>query len=136
MNLPRTLALILSCSAWTLQAAEQFALNPDEAIRTFQTLPGLKVELVASEPHVVDPVSMAFDEDGRIYAVEMLDYPLIRSEGMFGPFPDGQIRLMEDRDGDGVMDHSTIFATALSLPTSVLPYDGGVLVTAAPDIFS
>lgn len=135
MNLPRTLVLILSCSAWTLRAAEQFALNPDEAIRTFQTLPGLKVELVASEPHVVDPVSMAFDEDGRIYAAEMLDYPLIRSEGMFGPFPDGQIRLMEDRDGDGVVDHSTIFATALSLPTSVLPYDGGVLVAAAPDIF-
>ena len=114
--------------------AAQYALNPDEALKTFQTLPGLKVELVASEPHVVTPAAMAFDEDGRIYAAEMLDFPFIKTADTHGPYPEGQIRLMEDRDGDGVVDHSTIFATAIWLPTSVLPYEGGVLVAAAPEI--
>src|SRR2546428_6121538 len=64
----------------------------------------------------------------------MLDYPFIRTEKMFGPFPEGQVRLIEDTDGDGRVDKSTVFATGVWLPISVLAYDGGVLVAAAPDI--
>jgi putative membrane-bound dehydrogenase-like protein len=87
----------------------------------------LIVELVAAEPDVVSPVAMGWDEDGRLYVVEMRDYPL-------GP-GSGQIKRLEDRDGDGKYETAVVFADKLPFPTSVLPWKGGVLVTAAPDIW-
>src|SRR5262245_28805771 len=69
---------------------------------------------------------MAFDEDGRIYVAEMIDYPL-------GP-PAGRIMRLEDTDGDGKIDRATVFADKIPYPTGVMPWRGGVLVTAAPDI--
>ena len=76
---------------------------------------------------------MTFDADGDVYVAEMLDYPIIRTPGMFGPFPEGQVRLLRTDDAGKVVE-STVFATAIAAPTSVVPYDGGVLVSAAPDI--
>ena len=111
----------------------QHALSPAEQVKTFTAPAGFRVELFAAEPDVVDPVHVAFDADGNVYVAEMLDYPFVHTEGMFGPFPDGQVRYLQV-DEDGNVVKSTIFATAIWLPTSVLPYDGGVLVTAAPDI--
>jgi putative membrane-bound dehydrogenase-like protein len=101
-------------------------LPPDEALKTFQVAKGFRVELVASEPNVVSPVAMAFDEDGRLYVAEMRDYPL-------GPQL-GTIRLLQDSKGDGHYDKSTVFADKIPFPTSVLPWKGGVLVTAAYEI--
>ncbi len=112
---------------------DQRPLSPEEGEQAWRVQPGFRVELVAAEPHVVDPVAMAFDEDGRIYAAEMLDFPINRAPGMFGPFPEGQIRLIQ-LDERGKAKRSTIFARAIPAPTSVLPFDGGVLVSAAPDI--
>jgi putative membrane-bound dehydrogenase-like protein len=124
-------AMMLASSA---ALAEQHALTPAEAARTFRVADGFKVEQFAAEPHLASPVSISFDADGKAYVAEMLDYPFIRTEKMFGPFPEGQIRLVEDADGDGKVDKSTVFATGVWLPISVLAYDGGVLVAAAPDI--
>jgi putative membrane-bound dehydrogenase-like protein len=101
-------------------------LEPREALRSFRLPEGFRIELVAAEPDVADPVAMAFDADGRIYVAEMADYPL-------GP-PSGRIRLLEDRDGDGRVDRSTLFARDIPYPTGVMPWRDGVLVTAAPDI--
>ncbi|MBI4584827.1 MAG: c-type cytochrome [Planctomycetes bacterium] len=115
-------------------AADQRPLSPEEAVKSFRTAPGFEVELVAAEPDVVDPVAMAFDADGRIYVAEMLDYPIVRTPGMFGPFPEGQVRLLE-LDDQGQVARSFLFAGALTAPCSVLPYDGGVLVAAAPDLW-
>ncbi len=112
---------------------EQHPLSPEDSLRAFRVQPGFRVELVAAEPHVASPVGMTFDEDGRIYIAEMLDYPLVRTPGMFGPFPEGQIRRLE-LDDDGRVKKSTVFAHSISLPSSVLPWNGGILVTAAPDI--
>ncbi len=113
-----------------LQAAPQETaagpLPPREALASFRLPEGFRIELVAAEPDVMDPVAMAFDADGRIYVAEMADYPL-------GP-PSGRIRLLEDRDGDGRVDRSTILAAGIPYPTGVMPWRGGVLVTAAPDI--
>jgi putative membrane-bound dehydrogenase-like protein len=93
--------------------------------------PDLEWSLFAAEPDVVDPVAMTFDEAGRAYVVEMRDYPY-----GFGPErkPGGTVRLLEDVDGDGHADKSTVFAEHLSFPTSIAAWNGGVLVAASPDI--
>ncbi|MFM1769598.1 MAG: hypothetical protein RJA22_2127 [Verrucomicrobiota bacterium] len=98
---------------------------------SFQVDPGLELTLFAAEPHVVDPVALAFDEFGRCFVLEMRDYPL----GLDGrDKPGGTLRLVADTDGDGLVDQSTLFAEGLSFPTSLTPYDGGVFVTAPPEI--
>lgn len=74
---------------------------------------------------------MAWDENGGIYVAEMLDYPFDPEEG---EEPRSRIRFLEDTDGDGVVDESTIFADKLLQVTSVLPWNGGILATAAPQI--
>ena len=91
----------------------------------------LELKLFAAEPHVVDPIGIAFDELGRCFALEMRDYPL----GL-GPDhkPGGTIRLIVDTDGDGRVDQSTLFAEDLSFPTSIVAYDGGLFVSAPPEI--
>ncbi len=107
------------------------AVPPTEAVRGFELNPALEISIFAAEPDVVDPVALTFDEDGRIYVVEMRDYPLgIGSEHK----PGGTIRLLEVGDSDGKIDHSTLFAEGLSFPTSVAPWNGGILVTAPPEV--
>src|SRR5436190_6393185 len=101
-------------------------LSPKEALKSFKLQPGFRIDLVASEPDVMDPVAMAFDEDGRLYVAEMADYPL-------GP-PSGRIKLLEDTDGDGKIDRVSLFVDKVPYPTGVMPWRGGILVTAAPDI--
>ncbi len=110
-----------------------FPRTPDESAAAIQTEAGLAVELFAAEPHLASPVAMTFDADGNVYVAEMIDYPVIRTPGMFGPFPEGQIRFLKT-DAAGRVTTSTVFATAILAPTSVVPYDGGILVSAAPDI--
>src|SRR5262245_21333236 len=74
-------------------------LSPREALATFRVPKGFKVELVAAEPDVIDPVAMAFDENGRIYVAEMHGYP---NGGIAtGQIASGKIKLLEDVDGDG-----------------------------------
>ena len=89
--------------------------------------PALTIELVAAEPEVTSPVAIAWDEDGRLYVAEMIDYPAAPASG--------RIRLLEDRDGDGRYEHATVFADGLPFPNGVMPCFGGVLVTAAPNIW-
>ncbi len=106
-------------------------LAPREAIKSFQLEPGLRLELVAAEPLVVSPVACAFDERGRLFVVENRDYPT-------GPAadeePQGRIALLVDRDRDGQYESRTDFATGLTFPNGVLPWQDGVIVTCAPDI--
>ncbi|HTU26404.1 MAG TPA: PVC-type heme-binding CxxCH protein, partial [Pirellulales bacterium] len=102
-------------------------LSPADEQKTFHLADdALSIELVAAEPEVISPVALAWDEAGRMFVAEMEDYPV-------GPNK-GRIRLLEDRDGDGRYDRSTVFAADVPFPTSVLPSRGGLLVTSAPDI--
>jgi putative membrane-bound dehydrogenase-like protein len=107
-------------------------LSPRDEQKTFRVAQGFRVELVASEPNVVDPVAMAFDEKGRIFVAEMRGYP--NAGVATGTITSGRIKLLEDRDGDGFYETSTIYADNLRLPTGVMPYKGGLLVANAPDL--
>ncbi len=101
-------------------------LPPAEALKTLRVTPGFRVELVAHEPMVADPVSIAWDDRGRMWVTEMPDYPV--------GAPEGRVRRLEDSDGDGKLDRSVVFAQGLPCPTSALPHGKGVLVAAAPEI--
>jgi putative membrane-bound dehydrogenase-like protein len=109
-------------------------VEPDRVHETFRIRKGFRLELVAHEPMVIDPIQMAFDEDGRLYVVEMRWYQSeTRSDLMFDERI-GRIRRLEDTNGDGRFDKSTIFADKLRYPSAVLPYDGGAYVGLEPDI--
>jgi len=127
------------CSPLTLLAAPYLVVEPKElpkfppvaardALNTFQLKKGFRLELVAAEPLVTDPIALAFDEDGRLFVIEMNDYP----EG--GEPHTGQVKRLEDTDGDGRFDKSTVFAKGLRWPSAIHCYGGGVFVGAAPDL--
>jgi putative membrane-bound dehydrogenase-like protein len=107
-------------------------LTPKDELATFKTLPGFKVELVASEPGVIDPVAMAFDERGRLFVCEMRGYP--NGGVATGVENRGRVRCLTDKDGDGVFETSVVYAEGLRFPTGVLPWKGGVIVCVAPDV--
>jgi putative membrane-bound dehydrogenase-like protein len=104
------------------------AVEAREAHKTFRVRPGFRVELAASEPNVQSPVAMAWDEDERLYVVEMRDYSERREEKL------GRVRLLEDADGDGVYERAGVFAEGLAWPTAVFPWKGGVFVGCTPDV--
>ncbi|MEO9004547.1 MAG: PVC-type heme-binding CxxCH protein [Ginsengibacter sp.] len=104
-------------------------LTPEESMKTFHFAENFKAEIFATEPLVMDPVSMVFDGNGDAYVLEMADANMPDSlEGKC------QIIKLIDKDGDGRADESVIFATGLTEATSILPWDDGIIVTAAPDI--
>src|SRR5881296_3800733 len=104
-------------------------LTPEQSLQYLKTEPGLKVELVAAEPMVVDPVAVAWDEKGRMFVVENRGYPTGPGKGK--P-PLGQVVLLEDTDGDGQYDKRTVYADGLTFPNGVMPWKGGIYVTCAP----
>ncbi|MCE9554641.1 MAG: c-type cytochrome [Planctomycetes bacterium] len=107
-------------------------LSPADSLAAWQISPGYRVELVAAEPLVKDPVAIDWGADGKLWVAEMADYPSgIDGRGK----PGGRIRYLEDTDGDGRYDRSTVFLDGISFPNGVLAWGRGVLVTAAPEIF-
>jgi len=104
------------------------ATEAKDALKTFQVRPGFKLELAAAEPEVVDPIAMCFDEHGRMFVIEMIDYSERREERL------SRIRMLEDLDNDGRYEKSTVFLDRLAWATAVMWVNGGVLVGATPDI--
>jgi putative membrane-bound dehydrogenase-like protein len=102
--------------------------SPKDALKTFQIEPGFRIEPFLAEPDLRSPVAMDWDENGRIYIVEDPGYPL-NTEGKVG-----RVILFEDTDGDGKPDRRTVFADKLTMPTGVMRWKKGVLVSDAPDI--
>src|SRR5688572_31187430 len=112
------------------RAAAAGPLEPRAALTDFQLPAGYRIELVAAEPEVIDPVAIAFDQDGRLWVVEMRDYPALAP----GAKPAGRIRVLSDRDDDGRYETAETFADGLLFPTGVQPWRGGVIATLAGEI--
>jgi putative membrane-bound dehydrogenase-like protein len=106
--------------------------SPAESLAAMRARPGFKVELVASEPLVESPIAFDWGTDGKLWVVEMVDYPL----GMDGKGkPGGIIKFLEDTKGDGHYDKATIFLEGLSFPNGLIPWRKGLLVSAPPEVF-
>jgi putative membrane-bound dehydrogenase-like protein len=104
-------------------------LSPEEAVKKMTVPDGFSVEIVAAEPDLMNPVAMTFDERGRIWVTESFEYP--RREP--GPGRD-RVKVLEDTDGDGRVDKTTVFAEGLNIPSGIAVGHGGVWVANAPDI--
>lgn len=106
--------------------------EPKDAPKTFTIQPGYSVELVAAEPLIADPVDMAFDEQGRLWVAEMIDYPFGDKEG--NP-PQGRIVVLEDGNNDGIYDSVRTIADKLRWVTGLALWEGGAYVVSPPDLF-
>jgi len=138
--MPRLAIAFLSLTAAALLAEDPFRefprtkpLEPAESAEQFEVRPGFKVELVAAEPLLRSPVAIDFDERGRMYVAEFVEYNQYANPN---PPPDkGAIKLLTDRDGDGRYDTSIAFAENLDQPVAVACWDGGVFVGIVPDLW-
>lgn len=109
-------------------------LSTDEALKSFVLAsPDLKIELAAAEPEVVDPVAIAFGNDGAMWVVEMRDYPYGPKPGS-GEKPRSQIKRLLDKNQDGRFESATVFVSEILFPTGVLPWRDGIIVTLAGEI--
>lgn len=118
--------------------------SPRDSLAALQLKPGYTARLAAHEPMVQDPVFVDWDARGRMWVVEMGDYPFAPGEttkdgqvgqGKVSPLQTGRIKILEDTDGDGVYDKATLFLEGLTHPTSLAPWKNGVFVASIPDIF-
>ncbi|MCP4846315.1 MAG: c-type cytochrome [Verrucomicrobiaceae bacterium] len=106
-------------------------MNPEESLRVMQPREGFRVDLVAAEPLVMDPVDIAWGPDGRMWVAEMADYPMgIDNKGKAG----ARIAVLADTTGDGILDKRSLFAAGLETANTVLPWRDGALVVAPPQI--
>lgn len=123
------LIILSACSICGCDHKNESSKKSDvEALtESFELEERFKIEVLASEPLIGDPVDMEIDEYGRLYVVEMPGYPLDKSGT-------GKIKLLADTDGDGRMDQATDFADKLILPNSIMRWKKGVLVTDAPNV--
>ncbi|MFK7818218.1 MAG: PVC-type heme-binding CxxCH protein, partial [Planctomycetaceae bacterium] len=133
------LAVVLSTAACLPGLAQEIphgqskapgpALSPEEAVKKMTVPEGFSVEIVASEPNIVNPVAMTFDERGRAWITESLEYPRKSP----GPGRD-RVKVLEDTDNDGKMDKFTVFADGLNIPSGIAVGWGGVWVANSPDL--
>ncbi len=109
----------------------QEPLAADESMTHLSVPGGFRVERFAAEPHARKPIAMTFDDKGRLWLAETVDYPNDRKDGDAGS---DKIVICEDTNGDGVAEKFTTFADKLSVPTSLVTVPGGLIVSQAPDM--
>jgi putative membrane-bound dehydrogenase-like protein len=106
--------------------------SPEESFKCFQIEPGFKIELVACEPLVMDPVAIDFDHKGRMFVVEYGDYPVGPKDPEAKAL--SQVVLLEDTDADGRMDKRTVYAPHLKFCHSLMAFRDGVLACTETQI--
>jgi putative membrane-bound dehydrogenase-like protein len=134
---------VLMPLAELLRVPGPLPLSPEESLKALRVKPGYTASLVAHEPLVQDPIFVDWDAQGRMWVVEMGDYPFAPGEkttdGRGGqekvsPLQNGRIKILEDTDADGVYDRATLFLEGLRHPTGLAFWKGGVFISAIPDI--
>ncbi|MGE4002130.1 MAG: neutral/alkaline non-lysosomal ceramidase N-terminal domain-containing protein [Planctomycetaceae bacterium] len=120
-------------------------LPPEQCLRLFTAPGGFTVDVVAAEPLIADPINFSLGADGRLWVVEMGDYPngnpdIPQTDNrpgkpMWEGPPGGRVKLLNDTDADGRYDEAVTFLDGLTLPTGVFPWRDGVVIAAAPEIF-
>nr|WP_068890634.1 PVC-type heme-binding CxxCH protein [Pedobacter panaciterrae] len=110
----------------------QEGLTPEESMKLIQVPADFEIKLFAAEPDITNPIAMAWDERGRLWIVESVDYPntFIETDGA----ANDRIKICEDTDGDGKADKFTIFADSLNIPTSIVFANDGVIISQAPNM--
>jgi uncharacterized protein len=109
----------------------QLPLTAEESMKFISVPAEFKLELFAGEPDITEPIAFNFDERGRLWIIEALDYPNRVLNGAPG---DARIKIVDDTNGDGRADKFTVFADHLNLPTSLVFANGGIVVSAAPQM--
>jgi mono/diheme cytochrome c family protein/glucose/arabinose dehydrogenase len=118
---------------FTINSPPAPALSSQDALKTFKLPPGFKPELAAAEPLVEIPVAIAWDADGRLWVVEMRSYmPTLEAAGESQPI--SRVSILQDTDGDGLYDKSTVFLDNLVLPRAICLVNGGALIGAPPNV--
>ena len=108
----------------------QLPLSAEDSMDYTQAPVGFRLELFASEPDIINPIGLAWDERGRLWAAETVDYPNELTPDRVG---NDKIKILEDTDGDGKCDKVTVFAEGLNIPTSLTFARGGIIVAHVPD---
>ena len=109
----------------------QMPFSPDDSMKFIQHPAEFRLELFASEPDIIKPITFSFDQRGRLWVIEAIDYPNRVLNGAPG---EDRIKILEDTNDDGRADKITVFAERLNLPSSLVFANGGVIVAAAPHI--
>ncbi|HRN57990.1 MAG TPA: ThuA domain-containing protein, partial [Agriterribacter sp.] len=109
----------------------QEPLSPEQSVQLIQVPVGFEIKLFAADPDIYKPIYMNWDESGRLWIAETMDYPnMVRDNKEEGR---DMIKILEDTDGDGKADKFTVFADKLNIPTSFAFINGGIVVAQAPD---
>jgi putative membrane-bound dehydrogenase-like protein len=127
----------LSLIVFSLAAAEDFSAelpripptDPADTLETFTVAPGFRMEQVAAEPLITSPVAIEWDATGRLYVCEMRGYSEDQDQGI------SRITRLEDINEDGIFDTSSVFVDGLSWPTAIFPFDDGLFVGDAPNLY-
>lgn len=109
-------------------------LSPAQALSTFRLTDGFEIELVASEPLIKSPIAMTFDNQGRIWVVEMQSY-MTDADGSEEDGKESRIVILEDNDGDGIMDEAKVFLDSLGMPRAITMVEGGILYADPPNLW-
>jgi mono/diheme cytochrome c family protein/glucose/arabinose dehydrogenase len=155
VSLTAAVAVVLSSLAWAANENNNFNKQPDanfkdieikfkqpipaplsaaDELKTFKVEDGFKVELVVSDPAIEAPIAISFDDQGRMYVVEMRGF-MTDLKGSKESEPIGRVTLFVDKDGDGKYETSSIFLDNLVMPRSVMAVNGGALVAVPPNLF-
>jgi mono/diheme cytochrome c family protein len=115
-----------------------FGLTPTDSskfsLKDYQVEEGFDLSLIAAEPFLKAPVSLDFDNKGRMWVVEMIGY-MPNLEGIGEDVPNGRISILEDLNQDGVIDHSKVFLDKLVLPRGLAHVYGGLLYVDGPKLW-
>ncbi len=126
---PQIVAVQIVGAQSTVASTE--ALTPAEELQKFHLPPGFEIQLFASEPSIHKPINLTFDNRGRLFVTDTIEYPYPAKEGTV---PRDTVKILVDRDGDGAADDITTFVDRLNIPLGVMPIPSGAIVYSIPAV--